>query len=145
MDPFIKLGDDIYVKHELPDSLMIGDVVAIMRDNDIVTHRLVSIRKEGYFCKGDNTYIPDPPVSGEQIFGKVVAIERAGKRIDLDNEYWKIRNRVLGRLGNMENQLYFLGVRLVNSRNKRSENHPHISIGRIVFSPFRAIMRMISR
>lgn len=145
MSPFIKLGDDVFVKQESLSSLSIGDVVVVIRETDFVTHRLVKISQDNYLCKGDNTYIPDLPVSGEQIFGKVIAIERASKRISLDNKHWKIRNRVLGRLGNLESQIYVLALRFGGQQSKNHDRNTRISIGRIVFFPFRAIMRLIVR
>jgi hypothetical protein len=145
MSPFIKLGDTVFAKREPLATLAIGDVLVFTRENDIVTHRLVRIGSDGYYCKGDNTHIPDPVVRDEQIIGKVFAIERAGKRIALDGEGWKNRNRILGRFGNIEAQLYEMADRIRNRVRVNPGNKTHIFIGRIVFSPFRAIIRLISR
>lgn len=145
MSPFIQLGDDIFVKHEAPDSLSLGDVVVVIRENDIVTHRLIKISLDTYICKGDNTHIPDPPVKGEQIFGRVTAIQRAGERISMEDENWIVRNKVMGRLGNLENQIFKIGWRFKEPYNKNPERNNHISVGRIIFSPFRAIMRLIAK
>jgi signal peptidase I len=145
MSPFLKQEDRVFVQREALKNLAIGDVLVILRDNDFVTHRLVRIDRDQYYCKGDNTHIPDPAVSGEQVFGKVTAVERAGNRLSLNDEGWKTRNKILGQLGAFENQLYLMADRMRNWVSKNPENKTHIFIGRIVFLPFRAIMRLISR
>ncbi len=145
MYPFINLGDMVFAKREPPETLSVGDILVFMRENDIVTHRLIHMGNDGYYCKGDNTHVPDPAVKEEQIIGRVFAIERAGKRTTLDSESWKNRNRILGRLGNMEAQIYNSVDRMRKRVSKNPANKTHIFIGRIVFAPFRAIIRMISR
>jgi len=145
MSPFIQLGDYIFVKHEVQDSFSPGDVLVIIRENDIVTHRLINMFAEEYICKGDNTYISDPPVKREQIFGKVIAIEREGKRISMDERQWKTRNKILGCLGNLENQVYHFGLQVKPPVENSSDQNHHIFVGRIIFYPFRAIMRLISK
>lgn len=145
MSPFLRLGDDIFVKHIEPSLLSIGDVLVIVRENDIVTHRLIRILPDGYVCKGDNTHVPDPVVKAEQIFGKVVAINRAGERISMDDDPWALRNKLMGRLGNIEQLLYSFTSRLTHPLKKNIVGDHHISVGRIVFLPFRAIMRLISK
>ncbi|MEN6393992.1 MAG: S24/S26 family peptidase [Anaerolineaceae bacterium] len=145
MDPFLKMGDEIYVKQMPVNSLVLGDVVVVLRENDVVTHRLIRIKDDAYYCKGDNSHIPDPAVGAEQIFGKVTAIERERKRIALESDYWIKRNHYLGLLGNMEYHLYGLGAAIIKPKSNNSKKHLHISVGRIIFSPFRAIMRLISR
>lgn len=145
MSPFIKIGDDIFVKQVATDTLSIGDVLVVLRENDIVTHRLVWIGNDGYVCKGDNTHIPDAPVSDEQIFGKVIAIERAGRRISSDSENWKSRNHIMGRLGYFELKMYDFVSRVRKKPGYDYDRSNHISVGRIFFSPFRAIMRLISK
>lgn len=145
MSPFLRLGDDIFVKQSSPELLSMGDVVVILRENDIITHRLIRKSPDGYVCKGDNTHVPDPPVKAEQIFGKVVAINRAGERISMDDDSWALRNTMMGRLGNIEHRLYHFSLTFIRLLNKNAKGNHHISVGRIVFSPFRAIMRLISK
>ncbi|NMC13055.1 MAG: hypothetical protein GYA34_09240 [Chloroflexi bacterium] len=143
MFPCLKSGDNVYAIPEPINNLMIGDVVAVMREHDIITHRLIKIDGNHIYCKGDNSHIPDPPVKADQIIGKIVAVEREGKRIAYDHRYWIKKNRTLGRLGYLEYRIYHFGSRFIKQQNGYLKNNPHISVGRIVFLPFRAIMRLI--
>lgn len=145
MSPLINNGDIVYVKQISSKTLSIGDIIVILFDNDILTHRLVCIRKDRYYCKGDSTHIPDPPIKGEQIFGKVFAIESRDKRIVLDDQHWKTKNKILGYLSNLESQLYAFGTRFITNNKHNTSHKPHIFIGRMIIFPIRAIIRLISR
>ncbi len=61
-----------------------GDIIAWERDSDMVVHRLVHIYESDgelyYITRGDSTLTSDNPVSFNLIAGRVVFIEKCGKR-----------------------------------------------------------------
>ena len=61
-----------------------GDIVANRRGDHIVAHRVVRVERhnEGpaFLMRGDAAMSCDPPVTQEQILGKVVSVERRGRQ-----------------------------------------------------------------
>ena len=64
---------DVVTVHRA-ESYDIGDIlVFVYKNNELLIHRLLKIKNQRYFCKGDNAFrLEDVPY--EQIFGKVVKI-----------------------------------------------------------------------
>jgi len=86
MSPFLQEGDSLLVKEVNPkENLCLGDCL-VYSSSDIkkVCHRLVKIKGEKLYLKGDNVPQVDSPVSPEDILGRVVAIKKADKLIILD-------------------------------------------------------------
>jgi signal peptidase I len=88
MYPAIKPGSVIHIKPIKPGDLPEpGEIIAWKRESGLVVHRLVRIVREGnetlYVTRGDGTMNEDPPVSAEQIAGRVRQIEYGGKRRDM--------------------------------------------------------------
>jgi len=97
MQNFIKQGDVLFAQRADPKDLAIGDIVVFkyVNNDDFITHRLLFRKKEKgdtlYIFKGDGLKNLDKPVSGENVIGKVLVIDRAGKRIELNT----IRGRLI--------------------------------------------------
>ena len=71
MEPKIKIGDYIIVKSS--SSYKLGDIVTYRnKDDEYITHRIISIDDNTIITQGDanNTY--DEPIKKEQIIGKVI-------------------------------------------------------------------------
>lgn len=113
MYPFIRHGDVIEVEPVEASAVRVGDVV-LCRDEGgrFVAHRVVKMGSEGppgtLVTKGDWTPRADPLVYPQQVLGRVVAIERGGKRTTL-NTHWQRLIRVLwARISPYSRWLYFL-------------------------------------
>lgn len=82
MAPFIRDGDFITLSQP-PVRLQTGDVVAFINPscNRLMIHRIVRVSRQGYLIKGDNNSIPDGRIPASNILGRVVRVEREGRRI----------------------------------------------------------------
>ena len=70
-----------------------GDVVIFRQEDGLVAHRVLRIGGSDMGCalvtKGDSLRRFDAPVSATQIVGRVVSIERNGRRMRLDTPAWR--------------------------------------------------------
>lgn len=85
MAPFIKDGDIVTVAPILHGyKLNFGDLVVINKDvrlNKIALHRIIGKPQGFYLIKGDNNYEEDGLIPIASILGKVIKVERNGKRV----------------------------------------------------------------
>jgi hypothetical protein len=112
MSPFIRHKEMITIKPCSHRDITFGDIVLYhgfgnqslcssnpLEDKKIV-HRFLGRREiEGearLITKGDNIYLCDPPVSPQQILGKVVEIEKKGWRLRLDTPLGRLLNTLCG-------------------------------------------------
>jgi hypothetical protein len=100
MYPFVRTGDTLLIEPKNMNELRIGDIIFIRRAADhYVAHRLVKkINATILITKGDNLPYIDEPVPVDQVFGRVVSVERNGSLQSLDSKLNKIINRCWGRL-----------------------------------------------
>ena len=103
MRPEYPVGTVVYVKAAEPAQVEEGQVIAFVRDNSIVVHRVVQNRTvEGRFItKGDANEINDiDPVPYDNLVGRVE------KKFPLAGHFLSIFNSFVGKI-------YFLGVALI--------------------------------
>ena len=83
MDPFIRDGDVITVSPLGEDLPGVGDVVAFVQREieKPLVHRVIGIKANSYFMKGDNTTGVDSPVPTANLLGLVMRVERGRKRV----------------------------------------------------------------
>jgi hypothetical protein len=83
MHPLIRDGDVITVSPLGEDSPGLGDVVAFVRGEikKLVVHRVIRIKSNSYFMKGDGSAGVDSPVPTASILGLVTRVERGRKRV----------------------------------------------------------------
>jgi signal peptidase I len=97
MHPTIRDGEVITVAPVAPSDVKEGDIVLYLVDSKVFAHRVVGIqRKEDdetaqsatpnshhlFILRGDASGGGDDPVAPEEVLGKVVSVERAGRTID---------------------------------------------------------------
>lgn len=84
MFPFIRDGDVITIT-PTPARLRLGEVVAFVNPcNDRLTvHRIVHLGCHSYLIHGDNVSEPDGYVSRADILGRIIRVERRGRRVRL--------------------------------------------------------------
>jgi signal peptidase I len=91
MYPTICDGDLITVGPMKPADICVGDIILYHHENGVVAHRVINIQapqssvpstQHLFLLRGDAAIKDDAPVSSERILGKVVSIERNGRRFD---------------------------------------------------------------
>ncbi len=115
MSPCIKKGDLLVVKPISLEEAGIGEIVAYRKDENhtvLTTHRVVARGKDQGQCylitQGDrNPYRDFPLVSSQEVFGKVVGVERKGRVISLETPFYRLRGYLMARLSL---GLWILGV-----------------------------------
>lgn len=148
MVPFLKPGDIVVIQRIEPERLRRGDLVVVRREHDLVTHRLVLQKAGKWVTKGDNCRSLDPAVVDQAILGKVIAIERSGATIDLQEKHWQTINRWLARLGWIEAIVFRFGRRLRACLPNYSTNRGGVKgsiAARLLSVPFRLATRILIR
>ena len=85
MLPLLRQGKDTVELSPLPPELKKYDLpVYRYPSGKIVMHRIVAVKEDHYVCLGDNTYQYEK-IKPEQMIGKVTAIRRGEKRIEMDS------------------------------------------------------------
>lgn len=89
MSPFLIHGRD-YVYFRKPDrDLKKGDIVFFQRDSgQYVMHRILRIRKDGYYLVGDGQTEVEGPIRRGQIFGLIYCVRRKGRKIQPGDFWW---------------------------------------------------------
>jgi hypothetical protein len=89
MAPLVRDGDVLWVRPVDVRSVRLGDVVLCCREpGRALVHRVVR-RLAGptglcFTVQGDQVARPDGLIPGAQVYGRVMAIERGGARIEMD-------------------------------------------------------------
>jgi signal peptidase I len=99
MLPLLQDGDEVLISHDL-SLLRRGEIVVFQKENCLVAHRVVRIKKEAgggttYLTKGDNTLQFDSPVGNTAILGRVISIRKNGQETRLNSPYQRFWNSVL--------------------------------------------------
>lgn len=90
MSPFLIHARD-YIYFRKPDrELRRGDMVFFQRDSgQFVMHRILKVKKEGFYLVGDGQTQVEGPVRRDQIFGLVFCVKRKGKKIKPGDFWWE--------------------------------------------------------
>ena len=102
MQPILQIGDLIVA--EVVNAVVIkpGDIIVIRRMDDFLTHRVISMTKDGWFTKGDNSTKMDPIVRTERLIGLVKEVYKSNQRIVLDSTRLGRVKGLIARLGELE-------------------------------------------
>ena len=142
MLPLIRPGDIVVVEPVSPTKLRHGDIVAVRRADDIVTHRLMTPTDNGQvITKGDNMRGSDAPRAVTQVVGRIVALERNGAAVDLTSRHWQVANRILSRLSWLELHLFTAATQIKRRIVGHSGSGWSRSMGTILALPFRLARR----
>lgn len=90
MSPFLIHARD-YIYFRKPDrELRRGDMVFFQRDSgQFVMHRILKVKKDGFYIVGDGQTQVEGPVRSNQIFGLVFCVQRKGKKISPGDFWWE--------------------------------------------------------
>lgn len=145
MMPLVQPGDVMLVEPVLGADLRRGDVVAICRPSgDVVTHRVVALRDDGYVTKGDNRRHADPVWSETDLLGRVTAIERGARYIDLNERRRHVTNGVVGWSSWLELHLFRAARRVRRYMPVRLTSRRHRILRHMLRMPFDAVRRLLS-
>lgn len=102
MLPLIREGDALAVAHGV-HQWRCGDVVLFRRPDGLVAHRVLRVRRSSdgvtLLTKGDNAPNVDPPVSMDQVIGRITHIHKSdGRTICITGRRWQIAGWILARL-----------------------------------------------
>ena len=105
MHPFMRKSDIVTVKPIKFEEAKVEDVVLYTRNfhHGFTLHRLIRKRRnqegrEYLTTKGDASYHGDPAVYPEEVYGKVVTIERKdGRIVHLDTGYRRLQGYLLAK------------------------------------------------
>jgi signal peptidase I len=93
MLPLIRDGDRALVAHGCT-GVRQGDVIVFRHEGRLIAHRVLRIRRSEagltFVTKGDNASQFDPPLSADEIVGRVLAVERGGQYMSLDTAVWRM-------------------------------------------------------
>ena len=96
MSPFLIHGRDQILIAPPEGNWKKGDMAFFVRDNGkYVMHRICRVDKEGncYFV-GDAQVQVEGPIAPEQIFGKIISVQRKGKWIGPEDFWWRFFERI---------------------------------------------------
>jgi signal peptidase I len=82
MLPSLWPGDILLVRRCRAAELQPGQIVQYMRDGLLIAHRIAGSQGSHWLARGDRNVYIDPPLSDAQILGRVVWIERHGRKVD---------------------------------------------------------------
>jgi hypothetical protein len=89
MHPTIRNGDAITVAPLGHAPVRVGEVVLYRRGSGAIAHRVIRVqsangRSVGLVLRGDGAHSCDRPIHLAQVLGRVLSVERDGRRMDLD-------------------------------------------------------------
>ncbi len=115
MLPLFQEGDRVLVAHGRA-GVRRGDVIIFRRKGSLIAHRVLRIyhrqSEPVFITKGDNAAHFDPPLHAGEVIGRVLAIEREGRRMPLDTTAWRIVGWLIAASTLAWTQLYGWGRRL---------------------------------
>lgn len=118
MTPMLRDRDILEISLILPAKLTCGDIV-VRGKHELITHRVLFSRHGRVYTKGDSRYWIDPMSSRNDIFGKVRYIERNGLIVDMGSFRWKVINRLIGFVGQIQVYLVWPAQVMVKSRETK--------------------------
>lgn len=120
MAPAMLPGDLVTIRRAAPEEVSAGDVVLFLKDGRLFVHRVVSHKvtapaRNDYgeahlITRGDRLRHNDPPVSSQELLGRVVCVERDDRRIDLEPHR---SSGAFARILRASDRVTFLYVRLL--------------------------------
>jgi len=98
MAPLLREGDSLLIRYG-NDDIRVGDVVVFGSPGDLCVHRVVSVgSREGletFIVKGDLCADVRPPISRDEILGKVIEVHGSNGHIRFESPFWRSVNHLL--------------------------------------------------
>lgn len=90
MKPIIRQDRDLLVIKRRSKHLKKNDVILYKRKNNYILHRLIKIKNDKYYIRGDNCIITETDITDKDIIGILYSIERKNKSVKMDSNLMKI-------------------------------------------------------
>lgn len=101
MHPLLCIGEEVYIEPATASELQVGEIAAFETSTGLVIHRIV-LRQAGgksiQLLEMSDTQLRAEPVESEAVIGRVIAIGRGKRRIDLRRPLAKKLGRVTARI-----------------------------------------------
>ena len=101
MHPLLRIGEEVYIEPATANDLQVGEIAAFETTAGLVIHRIVQ-RCSGQdgiqFVEMSDTQLRAEPVESKAVIGRVVAIGRGERHIDLQHPIAQKCGRVTARL-----------------------------------------------
>jgi Peptidase S24-like len=99
MYPTIRDGEAVTVEPLKAHEARCGDILLYRRERGVIAHRVVRLAGEEdeskvLILRGDSLATCDAPVRAEQVLGRVISVERKGRKINLTGRRAGIRRAV---------------------------------------------------
>lgn len=88
MLPSIWPGDVLTISPVDIADVIAGQIVVFSRSSFLVTHRVICNSGSTLVTRGDSLPLADPPISKDELLGRVVSVLRNGRHIDLSPDWW---------------------------------------------------------
>lgn len=90
MEPFLFHKRDRIYFQSPEENIKKGDIVFFQRKTgEYVMHRVLKVRKQQYYLAGDHQTFLEGPIERQQIFAKIISVERAGVWLSENDIIWK--------------------------------------------------------
>jgi signal peptidase I len=110
MFPWIRGGDQVFVRRWDFSMLRPGDVILFERNEDFFVHRVVRRVNEdktsAVITKGDALDAPDAPVTADEFLGRATRIHRRKRHIDIESLGQVIFARFIARASGLSRWVY---------------------------------------
>lgn len=126
MEKEISVGDYVFVK--ITKDVKENDIISFTFEDDVITHRVISIDGEKIITKGDNNNVSDDAITKNEIIGKVLFIgDSYGKYVDVFTEpivfiSFFVTIILFNIAFSKDNQSKERSVRNVENKKKQEEN-----------------------
>lgn len=75
MEPTLQSGDLVVVVKKVSfGDIAVGDIIVYRRGGTLIIHRVIRVEDDALIAKGDNNWLPDPPVRFQAVVGKVLEL-----------------------------------------------------------------------
>lgn len=101
MMPAVQPGDLLLIQHVDFPEISVGQIVLYVRDDRLVTHRVVEMSsvpgRPRLVTRGDRVTQNDSPVSPDELLGRLMFVERGGRRFQ-PSDHPGVPRQLLGRM-----------------------------------------------
>lgn len=107
MLPAIRPGDVLTIRRHHPEELHPGQVVLYSHNGRLTAHRVLSVFGGLLLTQGDSLPTMDLPVQAHEVVGRVVSIERNGRKLSPEQSFLQSMAAALIRRSEWCKRLYF--------------------------------------
>lgn len=96
MSPFIEDKEKVLVKKNNYENWRIGDIGIYRKNNILFTHRIVAIKWDQLLFKGDHNSLADNWIRRQEIWGKIILVDKGNRIWNLTTKKWERINNIIG-------------------------------------------------